>query len=86
MKQSIFATAMIAALFAACGQQQQVKAKVFERRQLQNNRLMIRYQYEVNNKPYTDSATVVNVVINTDSIFVITDPSNPARAIPDFTK
>ena len=86
MKKSVVAVAITATLFAGCGQQQQVKAKIFERRDLQSNRLMIRYQYLVNDKLYIDSATVANVVINTDSIFVIIDPSHPEKAIPDFSR
>ena len=82
-----FAAIIVLLFFAtACGKQQHVRAKVFERRELKENRLSIRYQYKVDEKLYIDSATVANVVIKTDSIYVIIDPSNPGKSIPDIVK
>ncbi|GEO09452.1 DUF3592 domain-containing protein [Segetibacter aerophilus] len=67
-----------------CGQQEQLKAKIFERRDIKGNRLVIRYRYTVDDKVYIDSATVRNIVINSDSITVVIDPSNPGKSIPDI--
>lgn len=75
---------IIAFVFCACGRQQQLKAKVFERRELKGNRLLIKYHYDFDNKSYIDSATLPNVVINSDSIFIIIDPSHPGKSIPDI--
>ena len=86
MRCTILRVLVMFCLFASCGQQQQLKAKIFERKDLKGNRLMIRYQYLVNEKTYVDSATVANVIINTDSISVIIDPSNPGKSIPDIGK
>lgn len=68
----------------ACNQQQRVKAKIFERRELAKNHLVIKYKYLIDNKIYIDSATVRNTVIGNDSINVIIDVSNPSKALPDL--
>ena len=86
MKSTLLPLLVMVCLFSACRQQQQLKAKIFERKELKGNRLMIRYQYLVNQTTYTDSATVANVIIDTDSISVIIDPSNPGKSIPDIGK
>ncbi|MCW3107471.1 MAG: hypothetical protein JWQ09_1977 [Segetibacter sp.] len=86
MKSRVLILVVITSFFVSCGQQEQLKAKIFERRELKGNRLMIRYEYSVNNKVYTDSATVANVVINSDSISVIIDPLNPSKSLPDIIK
>lgn len=33
---------------------------------------------------YIDSASVKNTVITSDSIYIIIDPSNPAKSLPDL--
>lgn len=70
----------------ACRDQQQVRAKIFERKEVSENRLIIKYQYTLAGKTYIDSASVKNVVIGNDSINLIIDPANPQRSLPDFTK
>lgn len=75
---------MLFYLFCGCGKQQQLKAKIFERRELKGNRLMLRYRYQVNKDYFSDSATIANVVINTDSILIIIDPDHPQKSIPDI--
>ena len=77
---------IIIAVFSACGQHELLKAKIFERKELPGNRLMIRYQYTVGEKTYKDSATVPNLVIKSDSIRIIIDPSKPFKSIPDLTR
>ena len=68
----------------SCRSQQSVKAKIFERKQIEENRLLIKFGYVVNEKEYIDSSIIKNVVLASDSINVIIDPANPAKAIPDF--
>jgi hypothetical protein len=75
---------LIFSFIYGCGKQQQLKAKIFERRELRGNRLMIRYHYEVNGRLFSDSATIANVVIGVDSISITVDPSNPGKSIPDI--
>ena len=79
---------LIAAIFfvSACSQKKQVKAKIFERKQVNKNRLIIKYRFAERNKIYIDSASVRNIIIGNDSINLIIDPANPEKSIPDFTK
>jgi hypothetical protein len=69
---------------SACKNQQQVKAKIFERKELGQNRLVIKYKYLIDNKIYIDSASVRNTVIGNDSINIIIDVTNPAESLPDL--
>jgi hypothetical protein len=71
-------------LFSRCGNRQEVRAKVFERKEIESNRLIIKYGYQVNGKTFTDSAVIKNVVIGGDSINVIIDPDNPEKGLPDL--
>jgi hypothetical protein len=73
-------------LVSACGERAVLPAKVFERRALKGSRLFISYRYVYKDRIYTDSATVANVVFNTDSIPVIIDTENPGRSLPDLKK
>lgn len=68
----------------SCGKRQEVKAKIYERKEMANNRLLIRFHYLVNNISYVDSATIVNKVLPGDSIKVIIDPEKPAKGLPDL--
>jgi hypothetical protein len=81
---ALFVVIALTIFFVACHKQQQLKARIFERRELNGNRLMIQFKYTVKNKLYTDSATIANLVINNDSISIIIDPENPAKAIPEL--
>ncbi|MCW3081407.1 hypothetical protein [Segetibacter sp.] len=84
MKNIIVTLLLIVIILVACGQHGQLRAKIFERREMAGNRLMIRYQYIIDDQTYIDSATVANTIINSDSITVLIDPSNPGRSIPDI--
>ncbi|HSU49105.1 MAG TPA: hypothetical protein VLJ41_00880 [Segetibacter sp.] len=81
---SRFSYFLIAVALFGCGRQQQLKAKIFERKELKGNRLLIKYHYYVNNNNYIDSATLPNVIIGSDSIYIIIDPSYPGKSIPDI--
>ena len=75
---------VILLLVGSCRDQQIVRAKVFERKQLEGARLAIKYFYIVNGNKFTDSAIIKNTVVGTDSINLIIDPSQPGRSIPDL--
>lgn len=81
-------SAIMSALFSilACRGHQEVKAKIFERKEVSENRLIIKYQYTLAGKTYIDSAAVKNIVIGNDSINLIIDPADPQRSLPDFSK
>ena len=72
-------------VITACGKKEEAKGIIFERKELPNNRLLIRYHYAFNDKTYNDSATVSNKVLPIDSINVILDPSAPTHALPVLT-
>ena len=72
-------------IIASCGERQEVKAKIYERKELPNNRLLIRFHYSVNNILYANSANIANKVLPKDSINVFIDPHNPAKGLPDLT-
>ncbi len=68
----------------ACRHHRQVKAKIFERRELSKNRLIIKYKYVTGDKIYIDSASVKNTIIGSDSINIIIDPALPGKSLPDL--
>lgn len=70
----------------ACHQQQKVKAKIFERKEVSKNRLIIKYKYIAGGKTYVDSASVKNIVIGNDSINLTIDPAHPQISLPDLIK
>ena len=69
----------------ACGKKEEVKGIIFERKELPNNRLLIRYHYAFNNNTYYDSATVSNKILPIDSINVLLDPAAPHKALPELS-
>lgn len=73
-------------LLLACKDEQKLKAKIFERKEVEDNRLMIKYKYNAKGRSFIDSATIKNIVIANDSINVIIDPANPGKASPQLTK
>ena len=75
---------LISFLTVSCGGSEVVKAKIFERKEVNDKTIMIRYQYAVNDQVYSDSLTMNNKVINSDSISIKIDPSNPSKGIPQF--
>ena len=70
----------------ACKSQNIVEAKIFERKEQDGNKLLIKYNYSVEGKQYTDSARIDNVVIEGDMIPVKFETSNPAKAVPQLNK
>lgn len=84
MKHSLIALALTALILGSCKRDNLIKAKIFERRELARNRLMIYYHYNFKNRIYTDSASVTNNIIKNDSILVLIDPSNPSSGEPQL--
>ncbi|WP_018617046.1 hypothetical protein [Segetibacter koreensis] len=76
--------ALIIMSFFSCRHRQEVKAMIFERREITQNRLLLKYKYMVEGKTYIDSAFVRNIVIGSDSINIIIDPANAQKSLPDF--
>jgi len=84
MKSHLLALIAIIVFLSSCRHHQQLKAKIFERRELSQNRLVIKYKYLIKNKIYIDSASVKNTIIGSDSINIIVDPSLPGTSLPDL--
>ena len=75
---------LLTILFVACKSQGIAEAKIFERKEQDGNKLLIKYNYLVEGKQYTDSAHIDNVVLKGDMISVKYETSNPAKAIPQL--
>ncbi len=75
---------LIFLFLASCKEHQNVKAKIFERKEIMGDKLMIKYNYVVKNHLYIDSAIIKSRVIPGDSINVTIDPSNPRKGWPQF--
>jgi hypothetical protein len=84
MKFNFLTLVFILLVVVSCHNQKIVKAKIFERRQLEDARLLIKYRYNIGGKNYTDSAVIKNTVVSTDSINLIINPTQPGKSIPDL--
>lgn len=87
MKRSItfYAIAVLAAM-CSCSSNQVAEARIFERKEQPGNKLLIKYQYLVDGRQYSDSATINNRVLDGDTITVKYSSSDPARAIPEVNE
>ena len=65
--------------FTGCEGKKTTKANIFERREVEENKLMIKYAFSANGTSIIDSTIIDNKVLNTDSIGVTYNPSNPAE-------
>jgi hypothetical protein len=78
---------LLAFIVTSCKQQQQpLKGRIFERKEVDSTMLMIKYRYVVNGKENIDSVTINNRKIDNDSINLMTDPSNPGKAVPQIAR
>jgi hypothetical protein len=67
-------------IFSACSTDHyETKAKIIERKMLQDNELMIRYSFKAGNQVIIDSVRTKNKVIPHDSLRVIYSPSDPGK-------
>jgi len=72
----------------ACTQHDNKKLKgfIYERKQVQQNKLMLKYRYKLNEKEYRNSITIANQGINSDSVDLKMDNSTDGKAIPIINK
>lgn len=68
----------------ACNSREKIKARIFERKHLPENKLQIKYQYTAGGKQYLDSLTMENKVIDSDTITVLVQESNPSKSVPEL--
>ena len=83
---SILTSILILAFFVACSNKSYVKARVYERKEVTDSLIMIKYRYMAKGKTFTDSATVRNKVMEGDSIKVSLDFKRPEKSKPSFEK
>ena len=81
MRRTIFPV-FILCILTACSSNRFVNARVYERREIEDNRLMIKYSYSVTGKTFLDSAAVKNKVMEGDTIRVSVDYRNPGKSKP----
>jgi hypothetical protein len=80
----IFTVLSVAVFMVACSNKSLVRARVYERKEVTNNLIMIKYSYKANGKTLIDSATVRNQVMEGDSINVAVDFRKPGKSKPSF--
>lgn len=83
---AVYAYLFTVLLLSACNSEQTASAHIFERKQVDSTQLMIKYNYSINDKQYTDSATIDNTVLKHDTITVKVDANSPEKSIPDLKK
>jgi hypothetical protein len=75
--------AVFVVLLTACSaKEQKVNARIMERKQAANGKLMLSYTFEHRGKIYTGIATINNQVIPNDSVEVRFQPNNPNNSKP----
>ncbi len=75
-----------ATILSGCKQQQRSPARIFERKHVDSNRLMIKYEFWTNGTNYSDSVIIENHVLPGDSITVVFDKNHPQKSSPEFLK
>ncbi|HEX8333567.1 MAG TPA: hypothetical protein VF622_13185 [Segetibacter sp.] len=70
---------LIFSTITACNTKQTATANIFERREVEENKLMIKYVFTVKGESITDSAIIDNKVLNSDSVSITYDPTNPSE-------
>ena len=70
----------------SCKRSQTIKGVIFERKHVGNNRLQIKYRYSIADALYTDSVSIVNQVLKSDSLTIRFDPGNPSKTFVDLKK
>ena len=71
-------------LVVSCNNREKVKAKIFERKHLPQNKLQIKYQYTAEGKQYDDSVTIENKVLDSDTITVSISTKEPSENTPEL--
>ena len=70
----------------SCNSRESATAKIFERKHTNDNKLMIKYQFNVGNEQFLDSAIVEHTVIESDTITVSFDKNSPQNSNPELKK
>jgi hypothetical protein len=78
------AVLLFLATIAGCNSHEKIKARIFERKHLPDNKLQIKYQYAAGGKQYLDSITMENKVIDSDTITVVVQENNPSESVPEL--
>lgn len=78
MKNVMIATLMLLTL--SCKNQQTTKAKIFERKEVDGNKLLLKYKYNKAGKTFMDSTVVENVIIPDDTIEILIDENDNSRS------
>ena len=79
MKFSLTILVLLTSSLIACNSKQTATAKIFERREVEENKLMIKYAFNVEGRSITDSTIIDNKILNSDSVSVTYDPANPSE-------
>jgi hypothetical protein len=77
---------LLSFLAVSCHNQRPLKGKIFERKEFDGNRLMIKYRYTTSGKENIDSVIIKNQKINSDSIDLILQPNNPGKVVPNISQ
>ena len=75
---------LILVSITSCKQQQKAEARIFERKHLPQNKLQIKYEYKAGDKQYTDSVTIDNQVLKSDTITVVINSKKPSENVPEL--
>jgi hypothetical protein len=77
---------LLSFLSVGCHNRHPLKGKIFERKEVDGNRLMIKYRYTTSGKENIDSVIIKNRKINSDSIDLISEPNNPGKVVPNISQ
>ena len=72
--------------FVSCKRTQTATGIIFERKHLHDNKLQLKYRYQLADTKYVDSITINNQVIKSDTVSLRLDPENPSKAFVDLKK
>lgn len=75
-----------AVLLVSCKRAQTTTGIIFERKHLQNNKLQLKYRYQLADAKYIDSVTINNQVIKSDTVTLTLDAENPSKTFVDLKK
>ena len=73
-------------ILISCERAQTTSGIIFERKHLDQNKLQIKYRYQVEDARYTDSVTINNQIIKSDTVSVSFERKNPSKSFVDFIK
>lgn len=73
-------------LLISCKRAQTTSGIIFERKHMEHKKLQIKYRYQVADARYTDSVTINNQVIKSDTVSVSFERENPSKSFVDLIK